>query len=432
MSLRLVAVKTLLMVLQGKSLSKALLQNQSKLQDPRDIAFLQAISFGICRRYFYLQEIVHQLLEKPFKEKDDDLYCLLLVGIYQLQEMRVPPHAAISETVNVVSELKKDWAKGLVNAVLRNFQRQQADFQTVPQEYQEAFYDHPEWIIEELKQDWPEDWSKILTANNEHPPLALRVNTQYGSREAYLNLLNEQNIEAKIIPETSEGIIVDESNHVHELPLFKEGAFSVQDGSASFAAHLLDLEPECRVLDACAAPGGKTTHIMELCPSAKLVAVDKKPERLKTVKENFKRLQLPEIELKAADIADRDAWWDGELFDRILLDAPCSASGVIRRHPDIKLLRRESDLETLVNEQFRLLETVWSTLKVGGILVYATCSVFKKENTNLIEDFLKRYHDAEEVQISLNVGLKMARGIQILPGMHGLDGFYYACLKKLS
>jgi 16S rRNA (cytosine967-C5)-methyltransferase len=430
MNLRATAATILSEVLDGASLSEALPTCLSKVKDKRDQAFLQALCFGVCRWYFRLDAILQILLDKPVKAKDQDIYCLLLVGLYQLIEMRVPAHASIAETVDAAKSLKKIWAKGLVNAVLRNYQRRSQEVNQKIQQNLNAVYAYPTWMIETTQKDWPENWKDILIAGNQHPPFSLRVNQKKITREKYIDKLMQQQIEVNPIVETQSGITLLAARDVNTLPDFFQGEVSVQDGAAQLAAELLSLSPKQRVLDACAAPGGKTTHILESQPLLeKVIAIDHDQERLTIVKENLERLQLT-AELTCADAGNIDEWWDGVLFDRILLDAPCSASGVIRRHPDIKLLRHPDDINSLKKEQARLLSALWSVLKPNGLLVYATCSVYAEENSHVLSSFIAMNTDAKEEKIDAAWGKACVIGRQILPGMHGMDGFYFACLRK--
>lgn len=430
MNLRATAATVLCDVMNGASLSDSLPKHLGKVKDKRDQAFLQAVCYGVCRWYFRLDAILTMLLEKPLKEKDQDIYCLLLVGLYQLIEMRVPAHASLAETVDATKCLKKIWAKGLVNAVLRNYQRRHPEINLQIQKNLTAVYAHPLWMIEAIKKDWPENWEDILMASNQHPLFSLRVNQKKITREKYLAKLSAQHIEAIPILETVSGITLLEARDVNTLPSFSQGEVSVQDGAAQLATELLSLLPKQRVLDACAAPGGKTTHILECEPLLeKVIAIDHDPLRLNAVKENLQRLQLT-AELICADAGNIDEWWDGVLFDRILLDAPCSASGVIRRHPDIKLLREACDIHSLKKRQARLLTALWSVLKPNGLLVYVTCSVYAEENAHVLSDFIAANADVKEEKIAATWGKGCVIGRQILPGMHGMDGFYFACLRK--
>jgi 16S rRNA (cytosine967-C5)-methyltransferase len=432
MNVRVVAARVIeKIMIHGRSLSDCLPVGQAELTEERDQALLQALCYGVCRRFFYLSALLDLLLEKPFKEKDEDLYTLLLVGLYQLIDMRIPAYAAVAETVAATTLLDKVWAKGLVNAILRNYQRHATELEMDLQQNLAAYYAHPTWFIGMLQKAWPEQWKSILTENNFHPPFALRVNQRLCSRESYLEKLASANIDATPISETLSGVLLSKAINVELLPGFHAGEISVQDGAAQLAAELLLLTPGLRVLDACAAPGGKTAHIAELEPQlAELIAIDCDLERLKRVKENLARLKLTATCLHN-DATAVAQWWDGQLFDRILLDSPCSASGVIRRHPDIKLLRRPEDIQHLVSEQLHLLSALWPLLKTNGILLYVTCSVLPRENSGVITQFLATHPDAKEEIIESEWGQKVAIGKQILPGMHGMDGFYFARLRKM-
>lgn len=432
---RYLAADIIAKVMQGDSLANNLEPVLMRLSELRDRAFLQAMCYGVCRYYSTLQFIVKQLLKKPLKAKDQDLYALLLVGVYQLKIMQLPPHAAVSETVNAVDDFKKSWARPLINGVLREYLRCQVEMEKKIAATPEAFYAHPTWWIDKIKKAWPEHWQNILLANNEHPPFMLRVNQQKISRQQYLAKLSQQDFVAEIIPETMNGLMLKNPVSVRELPGFFGGEVSVQDGAAQLAAPLLQLKPGLSVLDACAAPGGKLTHILELQPNlAKIVALEKDAERIQSIQENIQRLNLSTKHLHClvADATAINQWWDGQLFDRILLDAPCSSSGVIRRHPDIKLLRRPSDIAMLSSLQAQLLTSLWPLLKPGGLLVYATCSIFPSENEHVVQAFLAAQPDATEEKITENWGIASDVGKQILPGMHHMDGFYYAILRKTA
>lgn len=426
MNLRQVAARIINDVTDGRSLTDCLQEALPRLSDHRDRAFVQAICYGVCRYYACLDVILSYLLKNPMNAKDSDVHALLLVGLYQLKYMRIPSHAAVSETVDATAKFKKPWSRGFVNAILREYLREEAALEEKIKTEIEAVYAHPRWWIDFIKMAWPNNWEAILTENNAHPPLTLRVNIGKISREDYIALLDQ----GKIIPELKSGITLDKPVPVEDLPGFSEGKVFVQDGAAQLAAELLELVPGQRVLDACAAPGGKLTHILELEPElAACIAIEKDKQRIQPIKENLARLQL-NAECVCADAADTGQWWDGKLFDRILLDAPCSASGVIRRHPDIKLLREPNDIKAFADMQLHLLEALWPTLKSKGLLVYATCSIFPEENTKVLESFLARHADALEKPIQATWGIAAAVGRQILPGMQGMDGFYYAVLVK--
>ncbi len=432
MNPRLAAAKALAAVLSGKaSLNSSLPTQLDKVED-RDRGFTQDLAFGTARWQPRLSALAEKLLQKPFKAADADVEALLLVGLYQLLYTRVPAHAAIGETVGCADKLKKPWAKGLLNAVLRNAQRESETIFAELERDPVVRTAHPRWLQKSLKAFWPEQWEAICAANNAHPPMILRVNCRHHSRDAYLALLGEAGIAAKPCVYSRDGIVLEAAADVRSLPGFAEGWISVQDEAAQLAADLLDLAPGQRVLDACCAPGGKTCHILEAEPAlAGVVAVDLEAKRLVRVKENLERLGL-DAELIAADGRDIDKWWDGKPFQRLLLDAPCSATGVIRRHPDIKLTRQPDDIVALAQLQGELLDAMWKTLEVGGILLYATCSTLPTENTEVIAAFLERTPGARELDLATAAGIKQPHGRQLLAQQGGHDGFYYAKLIKIA
>ena len=432
MNPRLAAAKALAAVLSGKaSLNSSLPTQLDKVED-RDRGFTQDLAFGTARWQPRLSALAATLLQKPFKAADADVEALLLVGLYQLLYTRVPAHAAIGETVGCADKLKKPWAKALLNAVLRNAQRESEALLAELEHDPVVRTAHPRWLQKSLKAFWPQQWEAICAANNAHPPMILRVNRRHHSRDAYLQLLVEAGIEARPCTFSQDGIVLAEACDVRNLPGFAEGWISVQDEAAQLAADLLDLAPGQRVLDACCAPGGKTCHILEVEPAlAGVVAVDLEAKRLVRVRENLERLGLS-AELIAADGRDTATWWDGKPFQRILLDAPCSATGVIRRHPDIKLTRQPDDIAALAVLQGELLDALWPTLEVGGILLYATCSTLPTENTEVIEAFLARTSGARELDLATTAGIRQPHGRQLLAQEGGHDGFYYAKMIKIA
>ncbi|MFJ2482921.1 16S rRNA (cytosine(967)-C(5))-methyltransferase RsmB [Pseudomonas sp. NPDC087598] len=432
MNPRLAAAKALAAVLSGKaSLNSSLPTQLDKVED-RDRGFTQDLAFGTARWQPRLSALAEKLLQKPFKAADADVEALLLVGLYQLLYTRVPAHAAIGETVGCADKLKKPWAKGLLNAVLRNAQRESEAIFAELERDPVVRTAHPRWLQKSLKAFWPEQWEAICEANNAHPPMILRVNRRHHNRDAYLGLLTDAGIAATPCIYSRDGIILEAATDVRSLPGFAEGWISVQDEAAQLAADLLDLAPGQRVLDACCAPGGKTCHILEAEPAlAGVVAVDLEAKRLVRVRENLERLGL-NAELIAADGRDTEKWWDGKPFQRILLDAPCSATGVIRRHPDIKLTRQPDDIVALAQLQGELLDAMWKTLEVGGILLYATCSTLPTENTEVIAAFLERTPGARELDLATTAGIKQPHGRQLLAQQGGHDGFYYAKLIKIA
>ncbi|QHF42259.1 16S rRNA (cytosine(967)-C(5))-methyltransferase [Pseudomonas sp. S35] len=432
MNPRLAAAKALAAVLNGKaSLNSSLPTQLDKVED-RDRGFTQDLAFGTARWQPRLSALAAKLLQKPFKAADADVEALLLVGLYQLLYTRVPAHAAIGETVGCADKLKKPWAKALLNAVLRRAQRESEALLAELEHDPVVRTAHPRWLQKSLKAFWPEQWEAICAANNAHPPMILRVNRRHHSRDAYLQLLTDAGINATPCVYSVDGIVLEAATDVRSLPGFAEGWISVQDEAAQLAADLLDLAPGQRVLDACCAPGGKTCHILEVEKDlAGVVAVDLEAKRLVRVRENLARLGLS-ADLIAADGRDTATWWDGKPFQRILLDAPCSATGVIRRHPDIKLTRQPDDIAALAALQGELLDAMWPTLDVGGILLYATCSTLPTENTEVIQAFLSRTSGARELDLATTAGIKQPHGRQLLAQEGGHDGFYYAKLIKIA
>jgi 16S rRNA (cytosine967-C5)-methyltransferase len=388
---------------------------------PRDRSLLAALVFGALRWHYRLEWQATQLLTKPLKPSQSALAALLRVGLLQLQELRIPEHAAVSATVDATALLGLGSARGLVNAVLRRFQREREQLERA-EHSEEARFAHPRWLIEEVRADHPADWQAVLAANNAPAPMWLRVNLLRTTRADYLAELGRAGLAAEPAPDVASALRLAEPSGVEALPGFATGHVSVQDLSAQRAADLLELEPGQRVLDACAAPGGKTGHVLEvLAGRGEVWAVDRDAARLDRVRGNLERLGLAAT-LKTGDATAPADWWDGRPFDRILIDAPCSATGVIRRHPDIKVLRRPADVARAVALQARLLQALWPLLAAGGRLVYATCSVLKSENDAQIAAFRAAepaIEPAEDVA-----------SIQLLPEEARGDGFYYAWLRK--
>lgn len=432
MSPRLAAARALAAVLGGKASLNGALPAQLERVEGRDRGLAQELAFGTARWEPRLALLADQLLQKPFKAADADVYALLLLGLYQLFYTRVPAHAAIAETVGCADKLKKTWAKGLLNAVLRRAQREGEAVLAGLARDPVVRTAHPRWLQKALKAAWPEHWENLCAANNEHPPLTLRVNRLLQSRDAYLALLGEAGIDATACRFSTDGITLATAMDVTALPGFAEGWVSVQDEAAQLAAGLLELKPGQRVLDACCAPGGKTCHVLESMPNLGYVlGIDLEAKRLTRVEENLARLGLT-ADLRDADGRDLATWWDGKPFQRILLDAPCSATGVIRRHPDIKLTRQADDIPALASLQSELLDAMWSTLEVGGILLYATCSVLPMENSDTIAAFLERTPGARELSLDTEAGIRQPHGRQLFPQNGGHDGFYYAKLMKIA
>jgi 16S rRNA (cytosine967-C5)-methyltransferase len=395
----------------------------------RDTALVQEMSYGTLRWFDQLATVAALFLDKPLKTKDQDVYALLLVGLYQLRFMRVAQHAAVQETVEAAAALKKPWAKNLINACLRASLREAARAQVAITADPSAAFSHPAWLLEQIKRHWPDNWAAILVANNERPPMVLRVNRLRQSRDRYLARLAQAGLAASAHALSDTAVVLASPVSVSELPGFAEGDVSVQDAAAQLAATLLDARTGERVLDACAAPGGKTGHLLEQAALAELVALDREPARVKLIEENLARLKLG-AKTVIGDAAHPAGWWDGQAFDRILADVPCSATGVIRRHPDIKVRRRPEDLPRLIATQEQILEGLWPLLKPGGKLLYATCSILPVENEDQMTAFLRRHPDATEDVLTTEAGRARAVGRQILPGEAGMDGFYYARLRK--
>ncbi len=429
MNLRYVSAGILSRVIKdGQSLTFGLDATLSSVEESKDKAFIQALSYGVMRQYYRLDFILQQLLPKPLRNKDTDIKMLLLIGLYQLKYMRVKSHAAVSETVSAAK--KKSWAKSLINGVLRRYLREQNELDKKADQNSSALTSHPEWLMNKIEKDWPEQAERVFSENNRLPPMVLRINLAQTSQNAYLDLLAEHSIKAKAVSFCLSAIILDQPVVVEKLPGFNEGLVSVQDTAAQLAAELLDAEENHAVLDLCSAPGGKTAAILEQQPKINfLLAVDIDENRISRVRDNLQRLKL-QAEVVVGDASQPELWVNNKTFDRILVDAPCSALGVIRRHPDIKVLRRESDIKALQIIQLKILNAAWDLLVPGGILLYATCSVLKQENEDQIEMFLSNHANASEVPICAEWGIKRRYGRQILTGDQGMDGFYYAKLVK--
>ena len=423
-NIRAICAQAIFNVLEdGQSLSTALTLSSHKIAE-KDRALVQEICFGVMRVLPELNFYIHTLMSKVLTGKNRVLHYLLLVGIYQILYTRIPEHAAVGETVNAVNDLKKSALKGLVNGVLREFLRQQASIQQKfiqDNKQQTSQTLHPSWLLNRLRQAYPQQWQNIINANNQKPPMWLRVNLNHYSVSEYQQLLAEQQIESEAFADLPCAIRLLSPVNVTKLPYFAEGAVTVQDLSAQYAAYLLAPKNGEQILDMCAAPGGKTTHILEIAPKANLLAVDVDASRAKRIEENLARLKQV-AEVKVGDGLTPEKWCSGRQFDRILLDSPCSATGVIRRHPDIKWLRRDSDIAQLTELQHAILTNIWSYLKTDGTLVYATCSILPDENKLQIERFLKENSNAQLVG-----DMK-----QFLPTAQGGDGFFYAVLKKSS
>ncbi|MCI0401383.1 MAG: 16S rRNA (cytosine(967)-C(5))-methyltransferase RsmB [Gammaproteobacteria bacterium] len=431
MDARAVAARVLARVLgQRRSLSSTLPRYLAPIADARERAFVQDLCFGVLRWLPRLDFMLHLLLECPLRPKDIDIKALLLIGIYQLDQLETPSHAGVSATVEAARLLRKPWAGGLINAILRRYLRESERILRKIQHSPEALYAHPAWLLDALRSAWPKEWQRIVAANNQRAPLSLRVNAEACTAQAYLKELVKAGIAATLAPHAVHGIVLASPVDVHELPGFESGRVSVQDSAAQLAVPLLDLKAGQRVLDACAAPGGKTTQIQEQEPQlASLTALEADTERLKALKETLHRCRRT-AEVLHGDAGDPSQWWNQKPFDRILLDSPCTGTGVIRRHPDIKVLRRQEDLMSATKLQCRLLEALWPLLTRNGKLLYVTCSVLPQENDAQIEHFLQHHPDARPLEIRAEWGRGTSLGRQILPGEDGMDGFFYAGLQK--
>ncbi len=428
MNARVIAAQALGRVLgEGQSLA-TVLPSALERASLSERGLLRELCYGVCRWQPQLQLLLDRLLTRPLASNEQVVRGLLLAGLYQLWHLRVPEHAAVAETVAAVRPLRKPWAAGLVNAVLRSALRRRAELEALIEADPEARAAHPRWLLDWLRWDWPNDWPAIVAANNVRPPFTLRINRLRLDREAYRQHLAAADYTAgPAVVETA--LTLSTPADPAALPGFAEGWVSVQDAGAQLAAPLLEVQPGQRVLDACAAPGGKTGHLLECAPDLDLTALDCDAGRLDRVRDTLTRLRLS-ARLIVGDARRPADWWDGALYDRILLDAPCSATGVIRRHPDIKLLRRKSDIPALAGQQQALLAGLWSLLRPGGRLLYVTCSVLRAENEQVVAAFLAAHPDAREQPIMADWGRALPHGRQILSGEGGMDGFYYAALRK--
>lgn len=412
------AARAIAAVMRGRALDDALHHKAD--------GFTRALAYGVLREHRRLDYVLMQLLT-PGTAVDTEVHALLLAGLFQLQRMDVAPYAAVNETVDATTALNKPKARGLVNAVMRRYQRERAELDARESADLAVRQSYPDWMVRQIQQDWPQQGEKILEAGNVQAPMTLRINVRKTSVAEYQKELLAAGIEAQTIPAAPQALRLARACNVEELPGFNEGTCSVQDAAAQLAAPLLQLQPGLRVLDACAAPGGKTAQVLEQA-DVNLTAVDNDPARLARVQHNLDRLSL-KANLALSDVADTARWWDGQPFDRILLDAPCTGTGVIRRHPDIKWLRRDTDVEQTLRQQQRLLHHLWPLLAPGGVLLYATCSILQAEGDDVISYFLKPRRDVRVDPIHARWGEATQHGRRIAPG-GDFDGFYYARLVK--
>ncbi|MDE1897796.1 MAG: 16S rRNA (cytosine(967)-C(5))-methyltransferase RsmB [Xanthomonadaceae bacterium] len=414
--------------LRGASLREVQARTAPALADPRDRALLAALLHEGARYWLRYDALLARLLERPLRTRLPALHALLILGLVQIERMRLPEYAAVAATVEAARALGHGHQSGLINAVLRRFLRERAALTAALDADATTRHALPGWLLEAIERDWPDSAAAVLATINVEAPPTLRVNRRRADRDTTIAALAAAGHAARAHPWLPDAVLLDASTDVTRLPGWSEGAIAVQDGAAQIAAGLLDVTPGLRVLDACAAPGGKTCHLLERT-DLDLLALDREPERLARIAANLERLGLTAI-LRAGDAAQPAAWWDGRPFDRILLDAPCSATGVLRRQPDVRLHRRATDMATLAQAQRGLLDALWPLLAPGGRLLYATCSLLRAENSAVTTAFAARHGDAEGVPIVLPAGRADGPGWQILPGEDGLDGMYYAAFTK--
>ena len=420
-------------VAEGRSLNEVLPQALTRFAAQRDRSLLQSMCYGTLRFFPRLDRLLGLMLNRPLRRRDRALHGLLAVGVYQMVYSGTPPHAAVKETVEAARVLQRKDATGLINAVLRRFQREGDALLREADRHEAARYAHPQWLIDRVRADWPDAWEAVLDANNSQAPMWLRVNRRAGSREGYLEMLSGDGRKARPSSLAPEAIRLERAAPVDALPGFGDGLVSVQDEGAQLAAYLLRVRDGQRVLDACAAPGGKTCHILETS-GVELLALDISAPRTEQIRDNLDRLGL-EARIVCGDVLEPAAWWDGRPFDRILVDVPCSATGVIRRHPDVKVLRTESDVAAFAARQDEILDSVWELLTPGGFLLYATCSILKQENDERVQAFMGRHPEAmpglkfDRLGLADSI-LRSRWGVQTLPQRGGMDGFYFAGIGK--
>ena len=425
---RWIALQVILQVVdRGRSLDDVFAGSWylSLTASQRDLALSRELAFGLCRWYFALSALLSTRLQKPIRERDRDIEIILLLGLYQLLVINTGAHAAVNETVKLTLSQKKKWARGLVNAVLRAVIRDKISLDSIGQAQA-----YPDWVLVRIRRDWGEQAEQLLTQGNQRPPMTLRVDIRQADPDVVIDRLAMDGIEAHGHTVVPTAIELATPCDVTQLPGFAQGLLSVQDAAAQIAASLLVCEPGARVLDACAAPGGKTSHLLQAYDDIELDALDSSEPRLERIRQNLGRINRSATIL-SGDAANPDTWFNGNNYDCILADVPCSASGVMRRHPDIKLLRRESDIMPMLAQQRKILDALWRLLKPGGKMLYSTCSIFKDENEDQIAKFLERHPDAGEIVVGdVGWGDYRPHGRQILTGRDNMDGFYYALLTK--
>jgi 16S rRNA (cytosine967-C5)-methyltransferase len=429
LSVRALAAEALASIaLSGHSLREAADRALPRLPDSRDRALLTALLNDGARWWPRFDAALDRLLDKPIRRSEPVIHALLVTGLVQLETLELPGYAAVAATVEAARELRRPRLAGLVNAVLRRWQRERQALNAQLDANPATRHAHPAWLADAIASDWPAHADAILAAANTEPPLMLRVNRRRARREEVAAALVEAGHEAALHPWLADGLVLPHSTDITRLPGFTDGQFAVQDGAAQVPVDLLGVVTGQRVLDACAAPGGKACHVLERADVA-LLAVEYEAGRATRIRQNLERLHL-QAEVAVADAGDASAWWDGRPFDRIMIDAPCSATGVIRRRPDVRLHRRATDIDALVAQQARILSACWETLAPGGRLLYVTCSLLRRENEGVVSAFVDSRDDATIVPFTLPVGQAAAVGWQILPGDGDLDGMYYALLER--
>jgi len=414
--------------MRGASLREVMERNAPKLRDPRDRALLMALLSEGARWWLRFDAAIDHLLEKSLRHKDPAIHALLVLGLVQLEILQLQDYAAVAATVEATRTLKRPQLAGLVNAVLRRWQRERENLIARLDAKPQTRHAHPEWLAKALASDWPAQADAVMAADNREPPLMLRVNRQHIERAALLAQFQATGYEASLHPWLPDALVLPHSADITRMPGFENGAFAVQDGAAQVAADLADLKHGMRVLDACAAPGGKACHLLERA-RIDLTALEVDAKRGERIRQNLMRLRL-DAKIVIGDAGAPAGWWKRQPFDRILIDAPCSATGVLRRRPDVRLHRRESDIAAMHEQQRRILSALWPLLAPGGRLIYITCSVLRAENEVIVGDLLAQQGDARVVPFTLPVGHAAKVGWQILPGDGDLDGMYYAVLEK--
>ena len=421
---QLIAADCVSEVIKGHNLNQVFERRFEHHQNitPQQKSVAIFLAYGAIRYLGENQFFIQQLIDKKITNKK--IEALLCVALFQLNHDQSTDFTVVNEAVEAAKLINKSWAGSFVNGVLRNFIRQKEKLQTELKNDEEAFYSYPLWWINLIKQNYPKDWESILLNGNKHPPLTLRINERKTNLKQYEEKLKSEAISYRVLGNAA--LELAQPTPVEKIPGFMDGEVSIQDFGAQLAAKLLDLQDGQICLDACSAPGGKTGHMLEIA-DIELVSIDQQKDRLYKVKENLERLHLHAY-LKCADLAAVNTWWNEKLFDRILLDAPCSASGVVRRHVDIKWLRRPRDIEMFAKQQEAMLEAMWQLLKKGGKLLYATCSIFYDENQKVINHFIKEHTDAKEVKWSVDSEYSKYEN-QLIPSENH-DGFFYALLEK--